>query len=79
MTSPIMQLSELLEKIGAADIVRDMIAFVTQRFMELDVDNRCRASHGGRSETRTNSRNDCRDLDWEISAGTHDLPQGARV
>ena len=70
MTSTSMQLSELLEKAGADDIVRDMIAFVTQRLMELDVDNRCGASHGERSDTRTNSRNGYRDRDWETRAGT---------
>ncbi len=70
MTSDSLQLSELLEKAGADDIVRDMIGFVAQRLMELDVDNRCGASHGERSETRTNSRNGYRDRDWETRGGT---------
>ncbi len=70
MTSDRMQLTELLEKAGADDIVRDMIGFVTQRLMELDVDNRCGASHGERTEARTNSRNGYRDRDWETRAGT---------
>ena len=70
MTQDRMQLSELLEKAGADDIVRDMIGFVAQRLMELDVDNRCGASHGERSDTRTNSRNGFRDRDWETRAGT---------
>ena len=34
MTQDRMQLSELLEKAGADDIVRDMIGFVAQRLME---------------------------------------------
>ena len=57
MTSDRMQLTGLLEKAGAGEIVRDMIDFVTQRLMELDVDNRCDASHDERTEARTNSRN----------------------
>jgi putative transposase len=34
-----------------------MIGFVAQRLMELDVDKRCGAAHGERSDGRTNSRN----------------------
>lgn len=70
MTQDRMQLSELLEKAGADDIVREMIGFVAQRLMELDVDNRCGAGHGERSESRTNSRNGFRDRTWETRAGT---------
>src|SRR5512139_2067264 len=70
MTQDRMQLSELLEKAGADDIVRDMIGFVAQRLMELDVDNRCGAGHGERSEVRTNSRNGFRDRQWDTRAGS---------
>ena len=45
MTQDRMQLSELLEKAGADDIVREMIGFVAQRLMDLDVANRCGAAH----------------------------------
>jgi len=48
MTKNSMQLSELLEKAGAEDIVREMVGFVAQRLMELDVENRCGAAHGER-------------------------------
>jgi putative transposase len=65
-----MQLSELLEKAGADDIVRDMIGFVAQRLMELDVDNRCGAGHGERTDARTNSRNGFRDRQWDTRAGS---------
>ena len=54
----------------ADDIVRDMIGFVAQRLMELDVANRCGAAHGERSEERTNSRNGYRDRNWDTRAGT---------
>jgi putative transposase len=70
MTEDRMQLSELLEKAGAGDMVREMIGFVAQRLMELDVDNRCGAGHGERSEDRTNSRNGYRDRSWDTRAGT---------
>ena len=70
MTQHSMQLSELLEKAGADDIVRDMIGFVAQRLMELDVDNACGASHGERTDERINSRNGFRDRTWETRAGT---------
>ena len=70
MTQDRMQLSELLEKAGADDIVREMIGFVAQRLMDLDVANRCGAAHGERSEERTNSRNGYRDRSWDTRAGT---------
>lgn len=70
MTQDRMQLSELLEKAGADDIVRDMIGFVAQRLMELDVDNRCGASHGERTDARINSRNGFRDRQWDTRAGS---------
>ena len=70
MTQDRMQLSELLEMAGADEFVREMIGFVAQRLMELDVDNRCGASHGERSEARTNSRNGFRDRLRETRAGT---------
>ncbi len=70
MTQDRMQLSELLEKAGGGDFVREMIGFVAQRLMELEVDTRCGAGHGERSEGRTNSRNGYRDRDWDTRAGT---------
>ena len=63
MTQDRMQLSELLEKADADDIVREMIGFVAQRLMDMDVDNRCGAAHGERSDARTNSRNGYRERD----------------
>ena len=51
----------MLEKAGADDIVREMIGFVAQLLMEVDVDNRCE-----RSETR----NGYRECGWDTRAGT---------
>lgn len=70
MTQDRMQLSELLEKAGADEFVREMIGFVAQRLMELDVDNRCGAGHGERTDARTNSRNGFRDRQWDTRAGS---------
>ncbi|MCB1955114.1 MAG: hypothetical protein KDG55_05525 [Rhodocyclaceae bacterium] len=38
-----------------------MLGFVAQRMMELDVEGRCGAGHGERSEARTKTRNGFRD------------------
>ncbi len=70
MTEDRMQLSELLEKAGAGDMLREMVGFIAQRLMDLDVDNRCGASHGERSEERINSRNGYRERPWETRAGS---------
>ena len=58
MTKNSMQLSELLEKAGAEDIVREMVGFVAQRLMELDVENRCGAAHSER-QLRPSSSQRC--------------------
>jgi len=69
MTDERMQLAELLEKAGAENVLREMVEFVAQRLMELDVENRCGAGYGERSEARQNSRNGYRDRNWETRAG----------
>ena len=51
----------MLEKADADDIVSEMIGFVAQLLIEVDVDNRCE-----RSETR----NGYRERDWDTRAGT---------
>jgi len=52
---------ELFEKDADADFVREMIAFMTQRLMEADVEGLCGAAHGERSEQRSNYRNGYRE------------------
>jgi putative transposase len=71
-----MQLSELLGEAGADDIVREMVGFVAQRLMEIDVENRCRASHGGRNEDRT--RRGLRGVKLVISDAHKGLKAAAR-
>jgi len=70
MTDERMQLAELLEKAGAQNVLREMVEFVAQRLMELDVENRCGAAYGERSEARQNSRNGYRERTWETRAGS---------
>src|SRR5690349_11200055 len=70
MTDVRMALSKLLEKGSDADLLREMVGYVAQRLMELDVDGLCGAAHGERSEERDNWRNGYRDRVWETRAGT---------
>ena len=70
MTSSSMTLTELLEKGTDADFLREMIAFMAQRLMDVDVEALCGAGHGERNEDRTNQRNGYRDRRWETRAGS---------
>ena len=73
MTKPTMALAELAEKGPDADLLREMIQYVAQRMMEMDVEGRCGAAFGERSPERANSRNGYRDRLWETRAGSVDL------
>src|SRR4249920_819333 len=73
MTKPTMALAELAEKGPDADLLREMIQYVAQRMMEMDVEGRCGAAFGERSPERGNRRNGYRDRDWETRAGTVEL------
>ena len=46
MTKPTMALAELAEKGPDADLLREMIQYVAQRMMEMDVEGRCGAAFG---------------------------------
>jgi len=65
-----MTLTELLEKGTDADFLREMITFMAQRLMDVDVEVLCGAGHGERNEDRTNQRNGYRDRRWETRAGS---------
>lgn len=65
-----MALAELLEKGSDADLLREMVGFVAQRMMDLDVEGLCGAEHGERSAERVNWRNGYRDRIWETRTGT---------
>jgi putative transposase len=73
MTKASMSLAELAEKGPDADLLREMIQFVAQRLMDLDVETLCGAGYGERSGDRINSRNGFRERVWETRAGAIDL------
>jgi putative transposase len=72
-TKSTIALAELAEKGADADLLRDMIQFVAQRMMDMDVESLCAAFYGERSPERLNSRNGYRERLWETRAGSVDL------
>uniref|UniRef100_E6Q0T8 Transposase of ISCARN61, IS256 family n=1 Tax=mine drainage metagenome TaxID=410659 RepID=E6Q0T8_9ZZZZ len=73
MTNPSMALTELVEKGADVDFLREMLQFVSQRLMDLDIEGRCGAAYGERDDARENSRNGYRDRLWETRAGSINL------
>lgn len=70
MTIDRITLKDLVEKGSDADLLREMLAFVTGRMMEMEVESLTGAGHGERSADRQNSRNGYRMRDWETRTGT---------
>jgi putative transposase len=66
-------LAELTEKGADADLLREMIQYVAQRMMDMDVEGLCAAGFGERSPECLNSRNGYRERLWETRAGSVDL------
>jgi putative transposase len=66
-------LAELVEKGADADLLREMIQYVAQRMMDMDVEGLCAAGYAERSPERLNSRNGYRERLWETRAGSVDL------
>src|SRR5512145_836937 len=73
MTIDRMTLKALLEKGSDDDLLREMIGFVANRMMDLDVEGLTGAAYGERSLARLNQRNGYRDRMWETRAGTVEL------
>ena len=73
MTIDRMTLKALVEKGSDDDLLREMIAFVANRMMDMDVEGVTGAAWGERSATRANQRNGYRERAWETRAGTVDL------
>jgi putative transposase len=73
MTKPSISLTELTEKGSDVDLLRQMIQYVAQRLMDLDVESLCGAGYGERSRERINSRNGYRERTWDTRSGTLDL------
>jgi putative transposase len=70
MTDERMALAELLEKGSDSDLLREMIGYVAQRLMQMDVEGLVGAGHGERGEGRENWRNGYRDREWHTRSGT---------
>ena len=73
MTKASIALTELAEKGGDVDLVRDMLHFIAQRLMDADVEGLCGAPYGERAVPRENSRNGYRERLWETRTGAIDL------
>jgi len=73
MTASTIALTELAEKGADVDVLRQMVQFMAQRLMEIDVEGRCGAGYDEKSAERTNSRNGYRDRTWETRAGAVEL------
>jgi len=72
-TTSTIALAELAEKGADVDMLRQMVQFMAQRLMEIDVEGRCGAGLNEKSAERINSRNGYRDRTWETRAGTVEL------
>jgi putative transposase len=70
MTDDRMALAELLEKGTEGDLLREMISYVAQRLMQMDVEGLVGAAPRERSEDRENWRNGYRERDWHTRSGT---------
>ena len=73
MTASTIALTELAEKGADVDVLRQMVQFMAQRLMEIDVEGRCGAGYDEKSAERINSRNGYRDRTWETRAGAVEL------
>src|SRR5262245_54754853 len=73
MTTPTMALTELAEKGADVDVLRQMVQYMAQRLMELDVEGRCGAGYDEKSPERLNSRNGYRERTWETRGGSGEL------
>ena len=73
MTTATIALTELAEKGADIDVLRQMVQFMAQRLMELDVEGRCGAGYDEKSAERLNSRNGYRERSWDTRAGSVEL------
>jgi putative transposase len=73
MTIDRMTLKALIEKGSDDDLLKEMMAYVANRMMDMEVESLTGAAHGERSSASTNQRNGYRERTWETRAGTVDL------
>ena len=72
-TKKTIALAELVEKGADADLLREMIQYVAQRMMDMDVESLCQAAYGERTAERANSRNGYRERQWDTRTGSVEL------
>ena len=70
MTIDRVAMKELLEKGSDQDLLREMLAFVASRMMDVEVESLTGAAHGERSPERTTQRNGYRTRAWHTGVGT---------
>ena len=70
MTMDRLLLKDLIEKGSDNDLLREMMTFVANRMMDLDVESLTGAAYNERSVHRSNQRNGYRERDWHTRAGT---------
>ena len=73
MTDDMMNLRALVEKPPDADMLREMIGFVAERLMELEVGAATGAGYDEKSAERRAELNGYRHRDWQTRAGTVEL------
>ena len=73
MTDDRVALLELIEKGADCDLVRELLAFASDRLMAAEVDQRTGAAAGVRTPDRINHRNGYRERGWETRVGRIDL------
>jgi hypothetical protein len=77
-----MALAELAKKGADSDLLREMIQYVAQRMVDMDVSNLCAAAYAERNPERLNSRNGYRELrtrafrcaPWRFNSKMLELP-----
>src|SRR5688500_3875433 len=73
MTDERMALLELIEKGADVDLVRELLAYASERLMAAEVDQLTGAAAGARSPDRINHRNGYRGRGWETRVGRIEL------
>src|SRR5437868_941917 len=73
MTDERMTLLELVEKGADADLVRDLLAYASERLMAAEVEQLTGAAAGARTPDRVNHRNGYRERGWETRVGRIEL------
>jgi transposase-like protein len=68
-----MALLELIEKGADADLIRELLAYASERLMATEVDQLTGAAAGARSPERVNYRNGYRERGWETRVGRIEL------